>query len=239
MNSIEKIYQLQYRILGKSFSNTNWEDVKLISLHIPKTAGTSFFHSLKKEYGATKVARVDFNRNQVSKINMMPFSKAYVHRNPKVIHGHFRIDQLNELISIKQNVPIITWLRDPVERVISNYYYLSKRLDEELDEKGKGLNILNKMRRSLLEYASAEGSRNRMSKFLSGLKKEDFLFVGNVENYNSDIQKLAELLNWKNLQIVEHNRTGGGNKRNVSDEDRKKIAELNQLDIKLYNELLS
>ena len=39
-------------------------------------------------------------------------------------------------------------------------------------EEKKGLNILSKMRRSLLEYAQDERNCNRMSKFLKGIEFE-------------------------------------------------------------------
>ena len=132
---------------------------------------------------------------------------------------------------------MITWLRDPVERVISNYFYLEKRLKEELEEERKGLNILSKMQRSLMEYAGAEINRNRISKFLNGAKIKDFTFVGIQEHYGEDLKTLAKILGWKEFQELHHNQTGK-TKRQISEEERAEIARLNPLDMTLYQEAM-
>lgn len=227
---------------GKKWQATNWKNVELISIHIPKTAGTSFFHTLKKQYGEKKVVRIDHHPKgkptEKIRINKIEKSKAYIYQNPKVIHGHFNMAQLQEHIDLAHDVPIITWLRDPAERVISNYFYLSKRLEEELDERKKKLDILAKMKRSLLEYAQNERNQNRISKFLNGVALEDFFFIGLVENYNEDVQELGKKLNWTAIEVVEHNRTGKKNKSQVEESVKEIIRFYNQADYELYNQAL-
>ncbi len=232
------VLNLHRQILGKHQKKTDWSKVELVSIHIPKTAGTSFIHSLKAQYGYQKVARLDSNDNR-TRINKTLINKAYLYKNPAVIHGHFSIDKLHSLFNIPAKTPIITWLRDPVERVISNYYYLCKRLEEELMEDKKGLNILSKMRRSLLEYASDERNCNRMSKFLKGMEIEDFFFIGIVENYNQDIQELGQKLNWTNFEIVQHNKTGNNNKPSIDKKTKDIIRSLNQKDQELYDQVIA
>lgn len=213
--------------------------IELISVHIPKSAGTSFRNILKDVYGETAVIRLDIDLiYKKLKINELPFEGFELDKKIKVIHGHFSPALLNERFKINEQVPLITWLRDPVERVISNYYYLEKRLKEELDEEGKGLNILSKMQRSLMEYARAELNQNRISKFLNGAKISDFTFVGIQEHYNEDLQAIADHFGWKNVKMLHYNQTGKS-KRQVSDEDRAEIAALNPLDMALYEEAMA
>lgn len=238
MHIYYSLLNIHCRLIGTHQRNADWSKVKLISIHIPKTAGTSFFHSLKKQYGNQKVARIDIYDNRI-RINKIPVDSAYVYKNTTVIHGHFTIDSLNNYLSLPVNTPIITWLRDPVERVISNYYYLSKRLDEELMEEKKGLNILSKMRRSLLEYAQDERNCNRMSKFLKGIDIKDFFFIGTVENYDEDIQELGRKLNWSTLEIVTHNITGTSNKSVVDEQTKALIRSYNKKDQALYEQALA
>lgn len=240
-----RIYHIYYSLLnlhrcaiGTHQRNTDWTKVKLVSIHIPKTAGTSFIHSLKKQYGYQKVVRIDINDNR-TRINKIPVDNACVYKNTEVIHGHFSIDLLNNYLNLPPETPIITWLRDPVERVISNYYYLHKRLSEELMEEKKGLNILAKMERSLLEYAQDERNRNRMSKFLKGIDLKDFFFIGIVENYDNDIQELGKKLNWSTLEIVTHNKTGTGNKPLVDEQTKALIRSYNKKDQALYEQALA
>ncbi|MEL7427849.1 MAG: hypothetical protein AAFN81_32980, partial [Bacteroidota bacterium] len=153
-------------------------------------------------------------------------------KQARVIHGHFCPSELHDRFTIPQDIPIITWLRDPVDRVASNYYYLAKRLAEELDEVGKNLNILSKMQRTLVEYARDELNRNRISKFLHGISLEQMAFVGIQEHYTEDLLALAKLLKWTNFTEFKHNVTSA--KYEVSPEERTEIAALNDLDVKLY-----
>lgn len=207
---------------------------ELISVHIPKTAGTSFRLILEEEYGKDMVCRLDMPLGGSKiEVNRRIWKDAPTPPEYKVLHGHFSPKLLNERFDIDQDIPMITWLRDPVERVISNYYYLSQRLHEELDEKRKGLNILKKMEKSLLEYADNEISRNRMTKFLDGAKIEDFAFIGIVENFKEDLVRLASVLEWNSVPYVKVNVTKK-EKPVVSDDIRRQIKEWNMADVALY-----
>lgn len=239
MHIYYSLLNIHRRLFGTHQSNADWSKVKLVSIHIPKTAGTSFFHSLKKQYGYQKVIRIDINKYNKIRINKIPLSKAYVYKKISVIHGHYSIDSLHNQLHIPSNIPIITWLRDPVERVISNYYYLQKRLDEELKEEKKGLNILSKMRRSLIEYAQDERNCNRMSKFIKGIELKDFFFIGIVENYDKDIQELGRKLNWSTPEIVMHNKTGKINKSTIDEKTKAMIRSYNKKDQMLYEQALT
>ena len=139
----------------------------VISLHIPKTAGTSFRNILKSIYSEKDVVRFDINERNEVRLNENLYTGKSL-PSAKVIHGHFVCETLYDNFQIPDNVLLITWLRDPVARVISNYFYLEKRLKELLEEKKNNLNILSKMQRTLIEYARAEVNRNRQSKFLKG-----------------------------------------------------------------------
>ena len=129
--------------------------------------------------------------------------------------------------------PVVTWLRDPVERVISNFYYLQKILKELLAEEENDLDILSKMQKTLVEYASARKARNRMSKFLEGIELRQMLFVGISEVYDDDLSDLAGMLGWPGFEPCRHNITGG-DKLKVSEAIREEIRRLNLEDVELY-----
>lgn len=212
--------------------------LELISLHIPKTAGTSFRNTLCEVYGTEEVVRLDIElESGETKVREQIYTSGQLPSETKVIHGHFSWPLLDNRFSIDPNIPRITWLRDPVERVISNYYYLSKRLAEELEEEKKGINILKKMQRSLEEYARFEPNRNRMSKFLAGKNLEDFFFIGIVENYEVDLKVLAKRLAWPKQPVFHYNATG--NRKPIVPEDiQELIGSLNHEDITIYNKAL-
>jgi hypothetical protein len=215
------------------------ERLELISIHIPKTAGTSFRNTLKTVYGDDHVARLDIGLyREIVNLNEQEFLEPTLPSHLKVIHGHFSYEKLNAHFDILKTTPVITWLRDPVERVMSNYFYLVQRLHDELQEEKKGLDIIKKLKRSLSEYAMYPAHQNRLSKFLAGIELEQLFFVGFTDNYNDGMERISNLLGWENYEAFYHNRTEG-RKYNVTDEEIDLIRSQNQLDIKLYEEALN
>ena len=211
-------------------------NVELVSLHIPKTCGTSFRNTLKAVYGNKAVKRLDINNNLL-KIDEKIYVKSSLKSNVKVIHGHFKFNSVFEKIELLETTPVIVWLRDPVERVISNYFYLKKIIQEKIKPSDNDGNLGDRMLKSLTEYAEVKQNRNRISKFLTGANLEDLFFIGIVENYENDLAKLSELLNWKKYPILKHNQTSKI-KPIVSMEEKALIRSLNENDIKLYNTAL-
>jgi hypothetical protein len=139
-------------------------------------------------------------------------------------------------VNIPETAKWITWLREPSDRVLSNYFYLSERLREELDEEKRGLNILAKMQRTLIEFARDEINRNRMSKFLHGADLSRFDFIGLQEQYDSDLKHLAQILNWPEYPVFRHNVTRS--RPTVDPDVLSEIRELNRNDYELYEEAL-
>lgn len=212
--------------------------IKLVSVHIPKTAGTSFRKSLKSAYGEENVVRLDISlQTGKTRLNEELYEEELLPENIRVLHGHFRPVDVLERFPRTKGKAFITWLRNPVDRVISNYYYLEKRLKEELDEEGKNLNILSKMQRSLLEYARDEINRNRQCKFLEGLELDAFEFVGILEHYAEDLTELGQRFGWSLVEETTVNVTAK-EKPVVSEEVRQEIARLNADDLALYNQAL-
>jgi hypothetical protein len=211
--------------------------IELVSLHIPKTAGTSFRNTLKTVYGDDAVRRVDITRKFL-KVEEKAFFEKRLSPRVKVIHGHFRYTDVFAKFELAKSVPVITWLRNPVDRVISNYYYLKKIILDRIIVNGTGGELENRMIRTLEEYATCDRSKNRISKFLRGSKLEDFFFIGIVENYKDDLARLAGLLNWDRYPVLEQNRSSE-TKPEVSEETRKYIESINQKDMDIYKRALA
>lgn len=208
-------------------------NIELISLHIPKTAGTSFRDILKKVYGKSKLARVDIRKD--IRLNKKQLRDSSLKNKIAVVHGHFSYKDFKQNFDIPEGCNVITWLRNPTERVISNFYYLDSVSKSRFRSK-KRENIRSKLHKSLLEYAQEEMNRNRMSKFLKGTTPEELFFVGITEHYEEDIRFLSELLGWSSYPVFRRNRTP--RKPIIDDQTRQEIEKLNHLDYEIYNKAL-
>lgn len=210
---------------------------EVLSLHIPKTAGTSFRNILKEVYGEKAVVRFDINNKGVVRLNQEFYTKKKL-PDSRVIHGHFTYRDINTQFDLPKDIQKITWLRNPVDRVISNYFYLESRLKTLLNEEQNNLNILSKMQRSLIEYARDEINRNRQSNFLSGITLEEFDFVGIQEDFENDLIEISKVLNWEKLPNILHQNKTPIKKNNLNIEIIKEIEWLNQNDMELYKNAL-
>ncbi len=187
-------------------------NLELVSMHIPKTAGTSFAEILKQVYGHKQVSNFQVQiANHQGDMRVMLDGEIFTQRSfspdTKVIHGHFPFQEMEKRIQAKEKIPVITWLRDPVDRVVSAFHYVDRIYKKELSQRDPGLNILNTLKRGLMEYAHAKPNRNRMAYYLKGIPLESLFFVGILEHFEEDLAFLAKRLGWKEYPIPHLNKT--------------------------------
>jgi len=215
--------------------------IELISVHIPKCAGTSFATVLGRIYGKAVLGdQVDQPMDPE-----MPFQKNFAawkeeqDRKPappgvRCIHGHFWAGKYDRQAP---NAPRITWLRHPVKRLVSHYYFwLSK---PELPHSLHKYFVQNKL--SLLEFAHLPQLQNLMSSiFLRGRSLDEFEFVGIQEHFREDLDSLCHQMKWPKQEMPEERRTVHKDyKPNAMDaETEKKLCALNEADIALYESAL-
>lgn len=174
--------------LGLSLRHSFYPD-PILSVHIPKTAGTSFLNTLVSVYGNHQIG---YHYGGIR-----PKRAIYC----QVIHGHY-----NPIFFKKKfpNSKMICWMRDPVERIISWYYFwhTCESLDDELFVKFK------KEKPSLLEFSSWQGVKHELrDKYFKKINLTDFTFIGFTENYDEDLIKLSKVLKWKNYKSFKKNIT--------------------------------
>ena len=86
----------------------------------------------------------------------------------RVVHGHFRYAEIRSLHT-STNARIITWLRHPADRVISNYRFFIDRLAHSgINPEVRRINQHRRKER-LMEYARLPENSNTMAYFLEGL----------------------------------------------------------------------
>lgn len=218
----------------------NKEGVEMISIHIPKTGGRSFHYFLKQVFG-------DSIDNRYEKQHFFPNGNKYNKLSNKIptgvncIHGHLTISQVQHIINI-DHPKVITWVRNPIDRVISNYYYFMKRIrDGDTPEKQH-----RKINFNLIEYASQIKRRNRMTEILKGMEIKDFFFIGIMEQFEQDIRILCNLMDWHQQIDVPHINNSTSFKLNnecatqyndIDEAMRLEVAKLNEKDMILYAEI--
>lgn len=203
----------------------------MISVHVPKCGGTSFRLTLEDIFGVEKLQTWYQDRWLIDKITLS--------ENSSVLHGHIHLSDIEKLFkedSQFEEVRIISWIRNPIDRIISEYYYLMSVLEEQLRPYVHETPTLKKrLAKSLEEFALFPGNVNVMSQFLSRdlICKEQFFFIGEVENFQMDIELFAKKIGAHPLDHV-HSVNSTINKQLVDEHTRSILAEINSADIELY-----
>lgn len=204
--------------------------LELISIHIPKTGGTSFQNVLRQFYGESHLLHV--KRKQAR--SFAGHFDEIIQPDTKVLHGHFTYPEIRNICE-DEGIKLVSWLRDPVKRVLSNYYFFIKRVRENVHSPNA-----HRYDETLIQYASKENSRNRMSKFLKGIDLQDLFFTGVIEFIEEDLNRFIHQMDWPLVQSA-HLNNNNAYKTTLSppeEEVLEQIAALNQEDIALYNAAL-
>jgi len=200
-----------------------------VFVHVPKCGGITFIHNVNLIYPGQTFQ--DFSYKYYRRFGMVKTSElSYLHpeagfcpeKEYKMIYGHFSAEKWKKL-----GLPIVSIVRDPVERVISNYCVWKK-----VGRKGYYRNIKEVW--GIRRYAEYN------SNFMSGQLGEDldsFLFIGIQEKYNKSIRKIGGLLGITfPRDIGVHNKTP--DRLEIRQEDKDYIESVNQKDRKLYENIV-
>jgi hypothetical protein len=198
----------------------------ILSVHIPKTAGVSFRRILAELYQEDillKYWQMTDARGQV--VSRVP-------GHVRCIHGHFHPEAL--LPEFPQ-AKLVTWVRDPVERVISSYYHRLREPDwlHPVDRELHANNL------SLVEFAALDLMRNEMARFFGNKQPEDFAFIGQTERFESSLDEFLRLFGLDPVPARRENcnpcRTA--ERYAVDDATRREIAVLNERDILIHEKI--
>lgn len=216
-------------------------------LHIPKTAGRTLEAILGRFYAADVTFDAYGDTSQaVDRLRSLP---AQARRRLRLIKGHYAFG-LHKCLP--QSATYITFLRDPIERVISHYYYVLRDRTHPLHTKVKarGMNLqeyvagghsleLDNGQVRLLSGQERQHAFGCCSPRLLDLAKQNierhFALVGIVERFDESLVLLQHRFKWGDVDYERRNVTKRRIRRvDVPDRVLDTIWQHNQLDFKLY-----
>jgi len=215
-------------------------------LHIPKTAGSSFGSEMASELQPDANIHIDYRRtgipNEVQRqeavdrfIAEMP-AKSY-----RFASGHLRYPAVRRIADAHGNCRIITILRHPIGRVLSDYRYQCTPAHPPHEE--------FKIKFPTFEsYVEHRTSQNKMYKFLCVNPKEpvsdllrrmdwEFSFVGTLELYDLSFRLVTSLLGNPRDPKVYTRKTENNERNNIalSEDVVQRMKEVNAKDAEIFD----
>ena len=224
------------RILGRK---------KVVFLHIQKTAGTSIVTIARERYGTDLISHGDYIRLKNTDIGKFSF-----------VSGHFGFDYAQKYLRGRYS---FTFLRDPIERILSFYYFCRTQDPNEFPQYAICQNL------SLTEFFELAQHDNYIRQFvwnhmtsqlacgfdspkkltLSDFSGDDliemainnlmqFSYVGFTETADMDINKICKAISLPIQEERALNLTDRPDKKLLSQYELGLAYKLTELDYKLY-----
>jgi len=218
----------------------------LIFLHVYKAAGTTLRKIIENNYDPSNLYTVSIaERKSFSQFKELSDCER---REFAIVQGHVRFG-LHELVP--RPTTYLTMLRDPVDRVLSDYFFILRAPIHPLYERvalgnvtlrdyirGKmSLSVDNGQVRVLCgepDVAYGNCSRDMLEEAKHNLE-EYFSVVGLAERFDESVMLIKRTFGWKMPLYVRHNVTRDRpHKERIPEDVLRLIEEQNGLDIELY-----
>jgi hypothetical protein len=194
----------------------------ILSIHIPKTAGTTFRELLQRHFREAICLHyyhpMDYTGRPLSEVPSVV----------ECIHGHFGAQKF---LSCYFDADLVTWLRDPIERVVSEYEHLKRSPDPD-----SGLSQLISRGASLIEFAEHPYARDTQTRYFDGVDAARFAFVGVSEKFDLELERFQEVtgIALPKGHRVNVNPAKKAQRYTVSSFELAKLEQLNAQDVELY-----
>ncbi len=221
----------------------------LIFLHIPKAAGTTMHKIIERQYGETSIFTMDGSRVMESsdEIKNLPVE---IKNKIKVLKGHMAFGLHSYM---PRPCRYFTLLREPVERLISHYYYVIRTPKHYLYETVTSKKMtLEDYVRSDLSYELNNGQTRLLGSkngcpiendiitqydLIEAKKNLDnsFELVGLTDQFDETLLLAKQAFGWKNISYSRSNvRKNFPVKQTITDKVITTILDNNKYDSELY-----
>ena len=179
-------YLVHLKKVNCSYANLSLNNFKssieVLSLHIPKTGGTSFRKCLGEIYQGSFISHYPKLDNQGTET-------IDISEDMRCVHGHLILDSYQDLC---EGANFVTWLRNPVDRILSLYHHILSNPDFSNEFHVR----VFKDRPSILEFCEMPENQNQLFYWIGDRNPEDFKFIGFLETTQASIVKCAAALGW-------------------------------------------
>jgi len=208
----------------------------LVFSHIPKTAGTTFNAILRKNFGSSLISVFPEDGDVYQKSDFESDFKQ--DRHPAGISSH-ALKPFTDFNELESKFEWVTFLRDPVERYVSQYIHQQTGNSEHF-------------KMDIFSWARNYGRSNWQVKWLAGeenlekaieVAEKKITFIGVVEHFDESLVLMNQCLrepldiSYDAPLMVVRDRSLKNELLN-DEETRAFIVEQNELDIKFYNYVL-
>ena len=152
----------------------------MLSLHIPKTGGVSFRQMLATLFGEN-YCQTYWEITDAHGRVLADFPASV-----RCVHGHFYAEKLRRRFPA---AALVTWVREPVERIVSFYQYWHR----EPDWKNPLCRALHEHDWTLRDFAARDETRNEMTRYFGCVAPEEFAFIGLTERFAESMQLFVQL----------------------------------------------
>lgn len=213
----------------------------VIFLHIPKTAGSTLMRILEHQYGSERVLKL-YDSTFGDEVSGLSAEEL---RRTRVIAGHF---YFGAHLRLPGAFRYLTFLRDPVARVVSHYEFVRRRPEHYLHEAALSLSLADYVR-----FCGAAEPNNDQTRLLAGghmastdgtcspamlaAAKQNLdvhAAVGLTEAFDASLVLMRRTFGWKRPLYVRRNVSARSGAGPLSAEEREVVEAHNSLDAELY-----
>ena len=211
----------------------------LVSVHVPKTAGTTLLAGLRTTLGRRLLE--DYNDRPLAHKRWPRRLIALSHAARKAgqtlpydcVYGHFLPVKYATCIHTR----FATWLREPVQRVVSRYHHYCRHIENEPQHLRHGLVA----GLTLEQFVRLPQYQNTYAEYFWGFSLRRFDFIGIVEDFPEELDRFARITGIsipESMPSLNQNPDASDRAYEVPKKLDELIRSLNARDVKIYERAL-